>query len=172
MDVPALHRLLESAYNMVAADPGTTSDLSGVELWQGIVGQLGAGGNAFSLLQGAFPGMIPDPPTSFMGILNDVATNIDNDIATIIPIANTITSLFTTIPGIAASFIAEALQGGSLGDALGDAFSALVGLAPIDLGVGTVVPVAEALAINALNFVELFDPNALQELAGLLVYIP
>lgn len=177
MDVPALHQLLQSAYNMVdaggpAADPSAIADLTGVQLWQGIVSQLEPGGNAFDILQGAFPGMIPDPPTTLSGLLNDVATNIDNDIATLIPIANTVTTLLTTIPGIAASFISEASQGGNLGEALGDALSALVGLAPIGLGVGTVVPVVEALAINALNFAEAIDPNALQDLASLLVYIP
>lgn len=177
MDVPALHELLESAYNMVdaggeGADPSAVGDLTGVQLWQGIVSQLGPGGNAFDILQGAFPGMIPDPPTTLSGLLNDVATNIDSDIATLTPIANTVTALLTTIPGIAASFISEASQGGNLGEALGDALSALVGLAPIGLGVGTVVPVVEALAINALNLVEALDPDALQELASLLVYIP
>lgn len=176
MDVPALHPLLESAYNMVDADPtgdpAAVGDLTGDQLWQGIVSQLGAGGNAFEILQGAFPGMIPDPPTSLMGVLNDVATNVQNDIATLIPIANTVTALLTTIPGLAVSFIAQEAQGGDLLGGLGDAFAALVGLAPIGLGVGTVVPVVEALAINALNFIELLDPDALQQLAGLLTYIP
>jgi hypothetical protein len=176
MDVPALHPLLESAYNMVDADPtgdpGAVGDLTGDQLWQGVVSQLGAGGNAFEILQGAVPGMIPDPPTTFMGIVNDVATNIENDFTTLVPITNTVTSLLTTIPGLAAGFIAQEAQGGNLLDGLGDAFAALVGLAPIGLGVGTVVPVVEALAINALNFVELFDPNALQDLAGLLTDIP
>lgn len=116
MDVPALHPLLESAYNMVGADPtgdpSAIGDLTGDQLWAGIVSQLGAGGNAFELLQAALPGMIPDPPTSFVGILNDIATNIENDFATLIPIANTVVSLFTTIPGLAAGFIAQAAQDG------------------------------------------------------------
>lgn len=176
MDVPVLRPMLESAYNVVGADPSgdpsAIGDLTGDQLWLGIVSQLGADGQAFELLQGAFPGMIPDPSTSLMGIVNDIAVNIGNDFATLIPIANTVASLFTTIPSLAISFIAQEAQSGNLFEGLGNAFSALVGLAPIALGVGTVVPVIEALAINALNFVELFDPNALQDLAALLVDVP
>jgi hypothetical protein len=102
-----------------------------------------------------FPGAtLASSPTD---IIDDLTAVVSADYATLLPVADTVTALLTTLPAIGASFIADQLADGDLLGAIGEPIAALTGLLPFALFFGVGAPVLEAAGGTLANLVELFD---------------
>ena len=88
-------------------------------------------------------------------IVNDLRGTLSADYATLLPIADTINALLTSVPAYDASLFVTELQAGNLLDAIGDPIVADVVVIPTLIGYGAVEPIETALGGTLLNLVDL-----------------
>jgi hypothetical protein len=88
-------------------------------------------------------------------IIDDLTGTVSADYATLLPAADTLTALLTTLPAYDASLFTDQLQAGNLLDAVGDPFAADLALVPFAIGFGTALPILEAAGGTLLNLVDL-----------------
>jgi hypothetical protein len=138
LDNPTLSPLVDAAYTSGLID---TLQPTSAELTQALLG-------------GNFPlsdATLFSPPAD---IVNDLSSTVSADYAALLPIADTIDALTTTLPAYDASLFADQLEAGNLLGAIGDPIAADVALVPfaIFLGAG---PIADAIEGTVLNLVDL-----------------
>jgi PE-PPE domain len=107
-----------------------------------------------ALLGWSFPlsdATLLSPPTD---IINDLSSTVSADYAALLPIADTINLLTTTLPAYDASLFGDQLEAGNLLGAIGDPIAADIALVPfaIFLGVG---PITDAIEGTLLNIADL-----------------
>jgi hypothetical protein len=105
-----------------------------------------------SLMGGATSGTTG---TSLTDIINDLAGALSADYATLLPIADTATTLLTTVPEYDASLFVDQLQAGNLLDAIGDPIAANTALLPFALLIGAVDPILGALGTTLGDLMDL-----------------
>ena len=88
-------------------------------------------------------------------ILNDLAGTVAADYGTLVPIADTIDALLTSLPAYDVSMFVDQLDAGNLINAIGDPIAADVVMLPFLTLVGAATPVAEAIAGTVVNLVDL-----------------
>jgi hypothetical protein len=88
-------------------------------------------------------------------ILDDLSATVSADYATLVPIADTVDTILTTVPSLIASFATEQLADGNLLNAIGDPIAAAIGLVPFAVLFGSVVPIAEAVGGTLVNVADL-----------------
>jgi hypothetical protein len=88
-------------------------------------------------------------------IINDLSATLSADYATLVPIADTVDTLLTTVPSLITSFATEQLADGNILNAIGDPIAAAIGLVPFALLFGAGVPIAEAVGGTLVNFADL-----------------
>jgi hypothetical protein len=88
-------------------------------------------------------------------ILNDLTATVSADYAALLPIADTVTAFFTSLPAYDATLIAADLQAGNLLDAIADPLVADLVLLPAGIGFGAAVPIGEAAGGTLFNLVDL-----------------
>jgi PE-PPE domain len=88
-------------------------------------------------------------------IINDLSATLSADYATLVPIADTVDTLLTTVPSLMTSFATEQLADGNILNAIGDPIAAAIGLVPFALLFGAGVPIAEAVGGTLVNFADL-----------------
>jgi hypothetical protein len=88
-------------------------------------------------------------------IINDVSATLSADYATLLPTADTITALLTSLPSYDLSLFVDQLEAGNLVTAIGDPIAADIALAPFALGFGALAPILEAAGGTLLNLVDL-----------------
>jgi PE-PPE domain len=88
-------------------------------------------------------------------ILNDLAGTVAADYGTLLPIADTVDALLTSLPAYDASMFVDQLEAGNLINAVADPIAADVVMIPFLILLGTAVPVAEATAGTLVNLADL-----------------
>jgi hypothetical protein len=89
-------------------------------------------------------------------IIDSITGTVSGDYASLLPMADTVNTLLTTVPSVLGSFVTEQLADGNLLDAIGDPIAAGLALVPFALIFGVGVPAVEALAGTLVNAGELF----------------
>lgn len=107
-----------------------------------------------ALLGGTFPlsdVTLLSPPAD---IINDLSATLSADYATLLPIADTINALTTSLPAFDLSVFVDQLEAGNLIGAIGDPIAADVALIPFAffLGLG---PIGDAVEGTLLNIAHL-----------------
>jgi PE-PPE domain len=108
-----------------------------------------------ALLGGNFPlsdATLLSPPTD---LVNDFTSTISADYAALLPIADTINALTTTMPAYDASLFVDQLEAGNLLGAIGDPIAADVALIPfaILLGAGPITDAVEGTLLNIADLI-------------------
>ena len=88
-------------------------------------------------------------------IIDDLSATLSADYASLVPIADTVDTLLTTVPSLFASFASEQLADGNLVNAIGEPIAAGLGLIPFALLFGAGVPIAEAVGGTLVNLADL-----------------
>src|ERR1700760_2551874 len=88
-------------------------------------------------------------------ILNDLTGTVAADYAALLPIADTVNALLTSLPAYDASMFLDQLEAGNLISAIGDPIAADVVMVPFLILLGAAAPVAEATAGTFVNLVDL-----------------
>ena len=88
-------------------------------------------------------------------LINDLSATLSADYATLLPTADTVTALLTSLPAYDLSIFVSELQAGNLLAAIGDPIAADIALIPFAIGYGAAAPILEALGGTLLNLVDL-----------------
>jgi PE-PPE domain-containing protein len=96
---------------------------------------------------------ISSPPTD---IINDISATVSYDYSALLPIADAINVLFTSLPGYDANIVTDQLDAGNLLGAILDPMSANTALVPTDLLLGAASALFATLG-TAVNLAELFS---------------
>jgi PE-PPE domain len=88
-------------------------------------------------------------------ILNDLTGTVAADYAALLPIADTVDAVLTSLPAYDASMVVDQLEAGDQVNAIGDPIAADVVMLPFLLLLGIAVPIAEATAGTLVNLVDL-----------------
>ncbi|MGH3562757.1 MAG: PE-PPE domain-containing protein [Mycobacterium sp.] len=85
--------------------------------------------------------------TSFTDIVNDFSGTLSNAYATLLPDADTLNAIFTTLPAYDANIFVEQLEAGNLLAAIGDPIAADTALIPFAITFGMLAPLGLALGV-------------------------
>jgi hypothetical protein len=88
-------------------------------------------------------------------LINDLSATLSADYATLVPVADTVTALLTSLPSYDINLFTDQLAAGNLLGAIGDPIAADIALVPFAIGYGAAAPVLEAAAGTLLNLVDL-----------------
>jgi hypothetical protein len=108
-----------------------------------------------ALLGGSFPvsdATLLSPPAD---IVNDISSTLSADYGSLLPIADTINALDTSLPAFDASLVVDDLEAGNLLNAIGDPIAADVALIPfaLFLGAGRISDAVEGTVLNLVNLI-------------------
>jgi hypothetical protein len=134
LDNPTLVPLVDAAYTSGLID---TLQPTSQELTQALLG-------------GSFPlsdATLLSPPAD---IINDLGATLSADYAALLPIADTVNALTTSLPSFDVSVFLDQLEAGNLIGAIGDPIAADVALVPFALFLG-LGPIADAVEGTLLN---------------------
>jgi hypothetical protein len=87
-------------------------------------------------------------------LINDLSATLSADYATLVPVADTVTALLTSLPSYDINLFTDQLEAGKLG-AVGDPIAADIALVPFAIGYGAAAPILEAVGGTLLNLVDL-----------------
>ncbi|MEB3051522.1 PE-PPE domain-containing protein [Mycolicibacter sp. MYC123] len=90
-------------------------------------------------------------------IINMLTGTLAADYATLLPIADTINALLTSLPAAGIDYLLAEFSAGDPITGIEGAIGALAGLVPFAFMYGTIAPVAEAIGGTLVNLVGLFD---------------
>lgn len=90
-------------------------------------------------------------------IINALTGTLSADYATLLPIADTVNSLLTSLPMAGIDYLTNEFAAGDPLAGIEGAVGALAGLTPFALVYGTIAPVAEAIGGTLVNLAGLFD---------------
>ncbi|MEZ0384494.1 PE-PPE domain-containing protein [Mycobacterium sp. pW045] len=96
---------------------------------------------------------LSSPPAD---IINMISSTLAYDYSALLPAADAINALFTSLPAYAANIFVDQLEAGNLLDAIGLPLAAYTGLVPFDALLGA-APALFAVLGTADNFMELFS---------------
>jgi hypothetical protein len=138
LDNPTLAALVDAAYTSGLID---TLQPTSQELTQALLG-------------GSFPlsnATLLSPPAD---IINDLSATLSADYAALLPIADTVNALTTSLPSFDVSVFLNQLEAGNLIGAIGEPIAADVALVPFALFLG-LGPIADAVEGTLLNITRL-----------------
>jgi hypothetical protein len=92
------------------------------------------------------------PPTD---LLDDLSATLSADYATLVPVADTVNALLTSLPAYDLNLFTDQLEAGNPLAAVGDPIAADRALVPFAFGYGAAAPVLEAAAGTLINLVDL-----------------
>jgi hypothetical protein len=145
---PSLTTLLTGAFNTGLIDTLHPSLAQGFQLLKEALGEAAN-----------FPisdATLLSPPAD---ILNDLSGTLAADYGTLLPIADTIDALLTSLPAYDLNMISNQLEAGNLLGAIGDPIAADVVMVPFLILLGVAAPIAEATAGTLVNLADLI-PSA------------
>jgi hypothetical protein len=96
---------------------------------------------------------LSSPPAD---IINDISSTLSNDYSSLLPLADSINVLLTSLPAYDANIFTDQLDAGNLLGAILDPMSANTALVPYDLILGLAQPLIATLG-TAINLTELFS---------------
>jgi hypothetical protein len=88
-------------------------------------------------------------------LINDLSATLSADYATLVPVADTVNALLTSLPSYDLNLFTDQLEAGNLLGAVGDPIAADLALVPFAFGYGAAAPVLEAAAGTFINLVDL-----------------
>ena len=88
-------------------------------------------------------------------LINDLSATLSADYATLLPVADTVTALLTSLPSYDINLFTDQLEAGNLLGAVGDPIAADLALVPFAIGYGAAAPILEAVGGTLLNLVDL-----------------
>jgi hypothetical protein len=88
-------------------------------------------------------------------LLNDLSATVSADYATLVPVADTVNALLTSLPSYDVSLFTDQLEAGNVLAAVGEPIAADLALIPFAFGYGAAAPVLEAVAGTLINVVDL-----------------
>jgi hypothetical protein len=88
-------------------------------------------------------------------IIDDLSATLSADYAALVPIADTVDTLLTTVPSLITGFATDQLADGNILNAIGDPIAASIGLVPFAVLFGAAVPIAVDLGGTLVNFADL-----------------
>jgi hypothetical protein len=138
LDNPTLSALVDAAYTSGLID---TLQPTSLELTQALLG-------------GSFPLSDATLLSSPTDIINDLSSTLSADYAALLPIADTVNALTTTLPAFDVSMFVDQLEAGHLIAAIGDPIAADVALVPFALLLG-LGPITDAIEGTLLNIADL-----------------
>jgi hypothetical protein len=143
-DNPSLSTLLLGAYNTGLTDTLHPSFEQGFEILK------------FALADAAnYPISDATLLSSPTDLLDDLTGTVSADYGALVPIADTIDALLTSLPAYDANMVVDQLEAGNLVNAIGDPIAADIVMIPWLFLLGTAVPIAEATAGTLVNLVDL-----------------
>ncbi len=139
LDNPTLAALVDAAYTSGLID---TLQPTPQELTQALLG-------------GSFPlsdATLLSPPADIVG---DLSATLSADYAALLPIADTVNALTTSLPAFDVSVFVDQLEAGNLIGAIGDPIAADVALVPfaLFLGLGPIVDAVEGTLLNITGLI-------------------
>jgi hypothetical protein len=143
-DNPSLTTLLTGAFNTGLTDTLHPSLEQGFQILKEALGEAAT-----------YPISDATLLSSPTDILNDLSGTVAADYAALLPIADTVDAVLTSLPAYDASMVVDQLEAGNLVNAIGDPIAADVVMLPFLLLLGTAVPIAEATAGTLVNLVDL-----------------
>ena len=102
-------------------------------------------------------------------LLDDLSATLSADYATLVPVADTVNALLTSLPAYDLNLFTDQLEAGNPLAAVGDPIAADLALVPFALGYGAAAPVLEAAAGHA-DQPRGPDPGSLIALAAQVAY--
>lgn len=146
----------------IIADPASSPALSGIVSGAYTFGLTDtASPSLLDLLKGFLSGFANFPVSdatllsSPTDIINDLSGTVSADYATLLPIADTVNALLTSLPALDANLFLDQLVAGNPVGGIQDLIGVDAGLIPFALAYGVVPPVAYALAGTLVNLVDL-----------------
>jgi hypothetical protein len=88
-------------------------------------------------------------------LINDLSGTLSADYAALLPVADTVNALLTSLPTYDFNLFTNQLEAGNLLGAIGDPIVADIALVPFAFGYGAAAPVLEATAGTLINLVDL-----------------
>jgi hypothetical protein len=88
-------------------------------------------------------------------LLDDLSDTVSADYATLLPIADTVDALLTSLPEYDASIFTDQLEAGNLVNAIGEPIAADLVMVPFIFLLGTAAPIAESTAGTLVNLIDL-----------------
>jgi SAM-dependent methyltransferase len=139
LDNPSLSALVDAAYTAGLID---TLQPTSLELTEATLG-------------GSFPVSDVTLQSPLTDIVNDFTSTLSADYASLVPIADTINALTTSLPAYDATLFADQLEAGNLLGAIGDPIAADFALVPfaIFLGAGPIADAVEGTLLNLVNLI-------------------
>jgi len=139
LDNPTLAALVDAAYTSGLID---TLQPTSQELTQALLG-------------GGFPlsdATLLSPPAD---IIDDLSATLSADFAALLPIADTVNALTTSLPAFDVSVFVDQLEAGNLIGAIGDPIAADIALVPfaLFLGLGPIADAIEGTLLNISNLI-------------------
>lgn len=93
--------------------------------------------------------------SSATDLLDDLTDAVSADYATLLPIADTVDALLTSLPSYDASIFTDQLEAGNLINTIGEPIAADLVMVPFIFLLGTAAPIAESTAGTLVNVVDL-----------------
>ena len=148
LDNPLTNQLISIAHTMGFTD---ATDLQSI---LNIPSLLGVAQTALSDFAN-FPISTATLLSSPTDLINDLSATLSADYATLVPVADTVNALLTSLPAYDLNLFTDQLEAGNLLAAVGDPIAADLALVPFAFGYGAAAPVLEAAAGTLINLVDL-----------------
>jgi hypothetical protein len=153
---------LGSQLTMLFDNPAGIPALSGLVSGAGTFGLTDtANPSLLDLVKGFLSGFANFPisdatlQSSPADIINDLTGTVSADYASLLPVADTINALFTSLPAAGLNLLADTFASGNLTEGIDELVGGLAGAVPFALAVGAVPPIGEALGGTLVNLVDL-----------------
>ena len=148
LDNPLTNQLISIAHTM-----GFT-DATDLQQMLTIPSLLGVAQTALSDFSN-FPISTANLLSSPTDLLDDLSATLSADYATLVPVADTVNALLTSLPAYDLNLFTDQLEAGNPLAAVGDPIAADLALVPFAFGYGAAAPVLEAAAGTLINLVDL-----------------
>jgi PE-PPE domain-containing protein len=148
LDNPLTNQLISIAHTM-----GFT-DATDLQSMLNLPALLGVAQNALSEFD-HFPISHATLLSSPTDLINDLSGTLSADYAALLPVADTVNALLTSLPAYDLNLFTDQLEAGNLLGAIGDPIAADIALVPFAFGFGAAAPVLEATAGTLINLVDL-----------------
>ncbi len=148
LDNPITNQLISIAHTQGFTDATNLQSLLNIPALLGVAQNALSGFDNFPISDAT----LLSSPTD---LLDDLSATVSTDYATLVPVADTVNALLTSLPSYDVSLFTDQLEAGNLLGAIGDPIAADLALVPFAIGYGAAAPILEAAAGTLINLVDL-----------------
>jgi hypothetical protein len=148
LDNPLTNQLISIAHTIGFTDATNLQSLLNIPSLLGVAQNALSGFDNFPISDAT----LLSSPTD---LVNDLSATLSADYATLLPVADTVDALLTSLPSYDTNLFTDQIEAGNLLAAVGDPIAADLALVPFAIGYGAAAPILEAAAGTLLNLVDL-----------------